>query len=1675
MRGAPASAVGAAPDRPLRWTREFLVYLEPVGSLSATQFAAYAALLRSHAAELPIRTLTRPGGYAAELSPFRSFSWRGDGVLRFRFVSSAEARAESCDGADAHAWHRPVAILGLCHCPATSSLRDALAAFTAATARRFPSALVHKCFAFEPRLDDDRELEQLTALGNLVVFPAHHALAAGGSTVSLHLQVVMDTLAVTVLLSLESTIRAAMRPQAALELGDGGAASFLLDTAVEPTRAGGVVQPSAPRLHTTLSSIASTAVVSTASALASPFATDGRSRKRQSARHRKLMGDYAVLLQCVPDALEHYATALELLREEERRSNGAGGDVLWLAAALDGYAYALSLDATTTNGSQLFTVDVIEKASEAAALYARAGVAGLECELIEKTGWYCVAVVAQLERTGDAGDSRREKTREAAWVKRLLWELIERGLAVFPDLERQRQLEFVVDASRMLECVGRWRRMALFLHEAAGLLLARNAPSGVQSPRPLLSAQRQRDLQAALILERLAAAKLGLSETVDSSKREVTTLAQSTKTRRGHRETLSPTATQHGSDAWLVLRFHVLRQLLTIAKLLGDPFLVGKYGIQLLQLLPQCDALASPAATPTSTTKTKLKLKPGGSRKAASGRVPSSVDQLQTPFTALRAAAVAAAATQTQSLPPVDRQGLFSTKTSVFYSPPSSVEVKTKRTNFSLAASSSATMSSAAASLSSTIASTPRMLATPRQQFSAAVSAISTKASPAFASFAHHASPHGGFSTSSSSASGSPSVAGLEDVGSPGFNAGSSGPDSNFERGSSGSGNSVGQGGTGTPRKTGARAGTPDRRLGSETTTPPVWNLRSKEDVVRLERNVLSVLESECAALQASEQGKLPAFLGVDSMRVRTKLEHPFMAKAAALAKYAQSVASESLPSPGSAASPDFFYSPFEKQTRNIDSDAGSGSGDAEAPDSVFPVYEKIELEMVVSNPFGVSIEVQQATAWVAFESDNDDNASTAFESSGRADSSSRGATDAATVECYPCSLSLAPYETRKSVLLGVQPLREGAFRVRGCFLTVLNLKTSFELATSGAPVFRVVGRLPLASLSLCEVGSLVREPATARSRRENLRLSMFSSETKRCELRVRNVGQNAITRCRLAATVRRPRQAVKKTVVLFDSLSDLSTTESCDKNKNQLVNIAETDSTTLRCTSLRNDGDSDGECCRVAPKLPMENGDSVSVQFEILLQKRGRDNRHASDDAPLEEEEEIVWSFVYADDDADIASLGASSTAVFYRETTLTLQLVSLPSLRLSGVSLVPSTSESIPSTSTALLATSHHPLSYSAVLDNSHCVLVVEVTNPTETAFRFRMRRTRELTVADDDGNDEADADSEDGNSDVFSCDVEIGRKCARRVAIELPRLHPRSPLLRMHARSAGELVGSVTTLASLQRTLASLLNALVTMEWATHFGTNGTLRFEDHLWSSDAAETHFAMLLLPELAFEVAVSESFAGGDSTDLGRVLTPINDNDDDDESAIPMLHGDASRGAAMDRPLGVSHSPFIFFHGAHLTGERRQLAVRMLEFVPIAIEVRRLWRHHVVSEREDEDETASQVSIEVRITQDGHEDNDNDDDDVGGADEAARADVGASVVVVGMLQRDFEWPLASGSDTADRATADEHFRHELQVLFLSSGDFRVSVCGRVLDTARNAVREIWSHEPLYIRASEEST
>ncbi|RLN91869.1 hypothetical protein BBJ28_00015198 [Nothophytophthora sp. Chile5] len=1477
-----------------RWTRpsEFLVYLVPVGGISTELFASYARLLRAHH-ELPLRSLTRPGGYAAELSPFRSLDWGGPGALRFRFVSTTE-RVDSCDGEDAHASRRVVGVLGVCHCPSLplgGGLKAAHAQFEASVGR-FPGLLMHKCFAFEHDFDDATARECAT-LSDLVMFPVHHELeGTGESTVSLHLQVVMDTLAVTILMSLESAIRSATTTAAghaaALEAGGGDPASALLDTNVEPQQSQALAQmqhsataapPLLPRDGTassgsalssgtppSRSSFSSTSAASPLGVVAgslSSFDPRNRRRKRQLARREKLLGDYCVLVSCVPDALEHYTSALEMLREEERRSGGAPGDALWLAAALESYAFCLYVET-----QDRFSPELVEKASEAVALYAKAGTSELESLLIESLGWYYVGVASTT--LTQSSSSAEAKAVERVWAKRLLWDALERGLSLSPELQTQRQVEFLVQASRMLESVGHRRRMAFFLHEATSLLLTRNAPHVDAQMRLLLSPsnrtgspQRQRDLQAALALERLAAAQLGIRNGSGRSPGsnelpwEVTTQYRKSKAKvaAGRSERASPP-----DDSWLIIRFHVLRQLLTTARMLGDALLIGTYCLQLLEMLVWCESIAVPPTigSPSSSS-------PRRSSPAASTLL---VDHLQQPASSLRASGAPLE---------LSAAGLHA-KSSVYYSPPPGIDTKPKR-NF--ITSPSTTMSNAAASISSTLTNTPRILATPRQQFSAAVSAISTKASPAFTSFAH--GHHHNGATAGRAVSGEDRSAALKVASTP-ESRGIGGAETVSD---SGGPKSVWGGGV-----TGSEAGG-KRPLDILAAVPAVWNLRSKTEIAKIERKLLGLLESECTALRSSEQVQLPTFLRVNKLKLRSgcNLQHPFRSRATTLDLFGvQSVSSQQAPKS------DFFYSPFEKQKKLRSAEQRGGDAnddDDEVPATYergFPVYERIELQMVLSNPTGVAVKLQQVKAWVTFV----DGQGGTSDSTGSDGSSSSSSSSSAGVECYPCSFALEPYEKRKTVVLGIQPLRVGTFHVRGCFLKTFNVTTSFTLE---APVsIRVVGELPMVALSLRESGSMTlvdgdSVSATHQQSIADLRIAMFSSEKKQCVVRIRSIGNRQITNCRLAVTVQQ-RQGVKKTCVVFNNLP--STTTDADADAPSLVACA--DSAVVGSGSEDTFGKVDMQavtlrCGKVASSLvPTLKGGYVNIPFEVSL-------RRSLDQAdPLEEDVQLEWSFIYGDDTcSEVAGAGNEADAVFYRESKLVLRLVSLPSLTLRSVSLFPCCPEEIPSERQTYGEGTVSPLCLDGqgqrvMTDHSFCVIVVHVVNPTETAFRFRLRRRcqGESDLADD---------------DAVACEAEIGRQCSRRFVVEIPRLE-------------------VSRVVQGSTKLVELLNTLLEMEWETFFGTNGTLRCEDcHVGSIVEQERAKLELTLPLISFEISSpSEESASGQRAENGH------------HKASDLIHR---------KDVALPVASVSFFHTPHLRTDRRATTTGLFRYVPITFVIRR--------------------------------------------------------------------------------------------------------------------------------------
>ncbi|KAI9917301.1 hypothetical protein PsorP6_012932 [Peronosclerospora sorghi] len=1375
------------PVLPLQWTRpaQFLVYLVPVGGIPSHLFLSYADLLHTHSI-LPLRSLSRPGGYAAELSPFRGLDWTGAGFLRFRFVSTAE-QVDSYDGEDVHASCRVIGALGVCHCPSIT-LREGLRAAHAefeASVRRFPGLLVQKLFAFEHTFEDAtaRECE---GLNDLVMFPVHHELeGTGESTVSLHLQVVMDTLAVNILMSLESALRSATSTAVSSGMAHtADLASVLLDVNVESKQSNVTHQSASSPLFLSRDTKVDAAFASTSSpptrlsgssnpSISSPLAPSvasidsrNRRRKRQQGRREKLLGDFNVLVSCLSTAIDHYTVAIEILREEERRS-GAPGDALWLAAALEGYVFCLYAEAPTK-----FSTELVEKASEAVAFYAKAGTTELENLFIENLGWYYASVAVATTYTTAEG----KLLDTNVWTKRLLWDLLERGLMMFPDLKPQRQLEFLIETSRILEMVGHHRRVAFFLHEAASLLLTRNTPCISAYSKLLLSPskvskdpQRQRDLEAALVIEQLAAEQLGI-QTRRDQKGEVMRWEVTSIYHRKGRNSSATTVSSDIPNSWLIIRFHVLRQLLTIARMMGDTLLVGRYCLQLLEVLTWGDSIA----IPPSMEYLHSSLSPSSKKILQETLL---VDHLQLPAAVLR-----------DTTRPTERveAGLHA-KSGVYFSPPPSIDTRVKRNFIN---SPSATMSTAAASLSSTLTSTPRILATPRQQFSAAVNAISTKASPAFTSFSHV--------TMSSR------LDGAEDRLLPV-------PSSNQNE-------LVNAGVSGASRSKSSRSPNADNgeladKMRSKAVTEPkvVWNLRSKTEIAKIQRKVLRILESNCTALRSSEKVRLRTFLKVDKLKLRTtcNLQHPHLSRATALHMFGRKASPDQ-----QAVKSDFFYSPFEKQKMQK---AGGRESSIEGDDSdempaayerSFPVLEPVELQLTLSNPIGVKMKIQEVKAWVTYSMGDD------------LETESGSVTKDSGVECSPCCFTIEPHQQRKSVVLKIQPLIVGTLYVRGCFIKAFNIKTSYQL---DKPVrICVIGELPMVSLSLHEY-RFSNDEGTARATQlfaQKTQLALFSSETRQFVLRIRSIGSRQITNYRLAINFLH-RRAAKKTCVLFNNLPP-----PLDGSKRGFDAVySTTDGISATEVGAKFDTQAFSLMCHqvVSSPLPLVSGDLISIPFEISLRGNYAHNELMDKDIRIE------WNLVYADEgNVEENNADFSVDAIYYRESKLPVDIVSLPSLRLESVTWLPCFAEQISCKYSSQLVTTDH----------LYCLFVVHVVNPTETTFKFRLR-----------------CDVDDSND--IGCEAEIGRQCSRRFVVEVPRLQT----LPLDQGSSS---------------LTAMLNRQVKMEWETHFGSRGRLLCEDcHLGSIAELEEKQHELIVPPVRFRIWLPQNYVKADSEEPNREMSVV--------------------------------------------------------------------------------------------------------------------------------------------------------------------------------------------------------
>lgn len=214
-------------------------------------------------------------------SPFTHQPWESSS-LRFKYMVGGSPPSP---WEDFQAHRKILAVIGLCHCPASPDLDIVIEQF-ASVSKGYASALGKRLFAFSPsdeQLKEDREKEN-----SLILFPPSDQQAQ-----ELHILTMIQDLGATLLMEFEKWVLNAE------------SAGTILKTPLDSQ-----------------SNLGSEEVI--------------KAKKRRLARAQKTIGDYCLLAGSPVDANAHFVTAIELAR--------LTGDVFWHAGALEGSVCALLVD-----------------------------------------------------------------------------------------------------------------------------------------------------------------------------------------------------------------------------------------------------------------------------------------------------------------------------------------------------------------------------------------------------------------------------------------------------------------------------------------------------------------------------------------------------------------------------------------------------------------------------------------------------------------------------------------------------------------------------------------------------------------------------------------------------------------------------------------------------------------------------------------------------------------------------------------------------------------------------------------------------------------------------------------------------------------------------------------------------------------------------------------------------------------------------------------------------------------------------------------------------------------------------------------------------------------------------------------------------------------------------------
>ena len=435
----------------------------PVGQMSPDVYDRYLTILGQFN-EVGVASLT-PSMSSAPPGERRAFLYRSwhRGTLRLDFTQAVGDQPYM----DLQPGRKIMIVLGVCHCPSTRSITVAHQVFSSAC-HDYPTAMMHKLFAFDVTEDHLNNQSEFTDLQNLATFLPDRTMEEGKSLLEMQLQMTIATMCSGLLEIIEARVERGLV---------------------------GKLQPP-PRLQTT------------ADAKANARLSQQKRARRQAARLRKWAGDYCLLAAAPQDAALHYRNAIDAMKAEKP------ADSLWLAAAHEGYATALLLDAvdkyheqrgessallpqrnkirngggrnatSSSRAAKMLELDplVEEHCKSALVLYKASGSIELQISIRLKLAHYYASVKPYSRPPKELmkqGDPAQVETRHNRFLHLEAMKLLSEVMTeLYPKLRIEARAHIQIEAALLSEAVGMSRKFSYYIHSAAMLYCkAKNWPA----------------------------------------------------------------------------------------------------------------------------------------------------------------------------------------------------------------------------------------------------------------------------------------------------------------------------------------------------------------------------------------------------------------------------------------------------------------------------------------------------------------------------------------------------------------------------------------------------------------------------------------------------------------------------------------------------------------------------------------------------------------------------------------------------------------------------------------------------------------------------------------------------------------------------------------------------------------------------------------------------------------------------------------------------------------------------------------------------------------------------------------------------------------------------------------------------------------------------------------------